>query len=314
MSSRTGRSSGLELGHAAAVCCEARHVVSPVSCFSGRTTRPQVSNTMLLLSLQMGACRHLSRKAKVQQPSEEGERQDTAASAQAQTLEAGAARVSKQLESQGPMFSGDLREASNAYGRARKRRKTLQKKEASEEMLAEADAAVQESREAFMRHLNDPANAEQREAYLVSKRKTMQKIIRNGPAQGVTLAPDPLDLRVHPLKGSDEAAIEDYSIAEAHRRRERAQFKLLMARKSGATANVLALLEAEKEARKEGYQARFDDPRNAQEREEIVEKLRVYQADYHERNKAKVRARHREEYRARKRRQQDLTSKSSASR
>lgn len=158
--------------------------------------------------------------------------------------------------------------ARNAYCRASYRRRVLRKQDASEEELAEAQAAVRESWAEYQALLKDPRNAHERERYLEVERATTNKNRRLGSARDVVLVKPTRDYRVYPLcRRGAEAEAE--TIAMAFRARKRAYDRLRSARRAAKEPEVLAALEEALEASKAEYRKRFNDPRNAEEVEQI---------------------------------------------
>lgn len=217
---------------------------------------------------QAGAYRHLSSNL---QPGEQREAEKEAkvegstAATKDDKIGSKAKPTPSKPKSQPLDDDGSVRAARNTYNRTVWRRKKLEKAEASAEELAEADAAVRAGRAFLKSRLEDPANAEEKEAYLEKDREAHQRS-RAGLTRGVSLEPPPHDHRSFPLNKRDSAP-DDGSIASAQQARERAYRRLLKARKSSTGAHTLALLEQAWEATKEEYKLRVSDSRNTEEAE-----------------------------------------------
>lgn len=140
---------------------------------------------------------------------------------------------------------GSIKAALRVYQREFTRRAKLRKSgAASEEELAQADAVVQESLQVVQSRRADPANAKERREELESRRMSVER----------------------------EAALpsDEGSLDAAYNARQSAKRSLSIARRTKASAEEIAKLEAAYEASKELYEQRSNDPSNAELRSERV--------------------------------------------
>lgn len=173
------------------------------------------------------------------------------------------------------------------------RRRTNAALSGSKEEMAELDAAVRQSKELVYSRSHDPVNAEEKESLPASYRKLCGQTPRDPrdsiapePSAWVTDAGTGIQYPLWNSTGNDS------SIRAAWNLRPKAISARTRARKAGASAEVLASLEAAYSASKELSKQRFHDPRNAKEAQKERARQRVAENKYIAKSAEKLKARY----------------------